>query len=334
MAAPARAGTAPRSSSTATTARPSPSPGSTSSTRHRRGRRCTSRRGTCPPAPAPASSTRCSTTPRCGRAARCRSRCRWATSRSSTGVRQRGLLAHLPGRRARRAWSRPSCPRHRRRALVSDRTGRRGCPPWASRTIFLDAAATVADLVARIPGGAWDGPGLGVWDLRALVGHTSRSLVTVIDLPGASALPRSRSRRPRPTTSRSPVRRGANTAAVAAARPRRRAPRSATTPRPPSARCCDDAADALAARGRRRRGADDRRRHARRRLPADPHLRAGRARCATSPPRPGCRCVFAPAVLAEAAMLAARVAVELGRGPVLLAALTGRSALPPGFSMV
>lgn len=30
-----------------------------------------------------------------------------------------------------------------------------------------------------LPQAAWDGPGLGEWDLRALVGHTSRSLTTV-----------------------------------------------------------------------------------------------------------------------------------------------------------
>ena len=34
-------------------------------------------------------------------------------------------------------------------------------------------------LVREIPAAAWDGPGLGEWDLRALVGHTSRSLRTV-----------------------------------------------------------------------------------------------------------------------------------------------------------
>jgi hypothetical protein len=39
-------------------------------------------------------------------------------------------------------------------------------------------------------------------------------------------------------------------------------------------------------------------------------------------------------VLAEAAALAARTAVELGRGPTVLAALTGRGVLPPGFSVV
>jgi hypothetical protein len=39
-------------------------------------------------------------------------------------------------------------------------------------------------------------------------------------------------------------------------------------------------------------------------------------------------------VVAEAAALAARIAVELGHGPAVLAALTGRTALPPGFSVV
>jgi hypothetical protein len=33
--------------------------------------------------------------------------------------------------------------------------------------------------VHDIPADRWDGPGLGEWDLRALVGHASRSLITV-----------------------------------------------------------------------------------------------------------------------------------------------------------
>jgi uncharacterized protein (TIGR03083 family) len=45
---------------------------------------------------------------------------------------------------------------------------------------FLAAAAAFADQVSAIPDSRWDGPGLGEWDLRALVGHTSRSLVTVL----------------------------------------------------------------------------------------------------------------------------------------------------------
>jgi uncharacterized protein (TIGR03083 family) len=44
---------------------------------------------------------------------------------------------------------------------------------------FASAARGFAGLVREIPAEAWDGPGLGEWDLRALVGHTSRSLITV-----------------------------------------------------------------------------------------------------------------------------------------------------------
>jgi uncharacterized protein (TIGR03083 family) len=47
------------------------------------------------------------------------------------------------------------------------------------RETFAEAARTFVDLVHRIPEGRWDGPGLGEWDLRSLVGHTSRSLITV-----------------------------------------------------------------------------------------------------------------------------------------------------------
>ena len=48
-----------------------------------------------------------------------------------------------------------------------------------SHATFESAARSFAGLVRRIPGDAWGGPGLGDWDLRSLVGHTSRSLVTV-----------------------------------------------------------------------------------------------------------------------------------------------------------
>jgi uncharacterized protein (TIGR03083 family) len=47
-------------------------------------------------------------------------------------------------------------------------------------TTFAAAAHGFADLVRRIPDDAWNGPGLGEWDLRSLVGHTSRSLTTVL----------------------------------------------------------------------------------------------------------------------------------------------------------
>jgi uncharacterized protein (TIGR03083 family) len=48
-----------------------------------------------------------------------------------------------------------------------------------SITTFESAARSFAGVVHRIPGDRWDGPGLGEWDLRSLVGHTSRSLITV-----------------------------------------------------------------------------------------------------------------------------------------------------------
>ncbi len=47
------------------------------------------------------------------------------------------------------------------------------------RETFAEAARTFTELVGRIPEGRWDDPGLGEWDLRSLVGHTSRSLITV-----------------------------------------------------------------------------------------------------------------------------------------------------------
>lgn len=44
---------------------------------------------------------------------------------------------------------------------------------------FEAAGRSFAGLVRDIPATAWDGPGLGEWDLRSLVGHTARSLITV-----------------------------------------------------------------------------------------------------------------------------------------------------------
>ncbi|WP_395727925.1 maleylpyruvate isomerase N-terminal domain-containing protein [Nakamurella sp.] len=57
-------------------------------------------------------------------------------------------------------------------------------PSPSTRATFALAASAFADQVARIGAAGsdavWDGPGLGDWDLRALVGHASRSLVTVL----------------------------------------------------------------------------------------------------------------------------------------------------------
>ena len=47
-----------------------------------------------------------------------------------------------------------------------------------SRRAFADAAGWFVRTAALV-GDRWDRPGLGDWDVRALVGHTSRSLLTV-----------------------------------------------------------------------------------------------------------------------------------------------------------
>jgi uncharacterized protein (TIGR03083 family) len=52
--------------------------------------------------------------------------------------------------------------------------------PSDSIATFASAAHSFAALVHDIPTNRWDGPGLGEWDLRSLVGHASRSLITVI----------------------------------------------------------------------------------------------------------------------------------------------------------
>jgi uncharacterized protein (TIGR03083 family) len=46
---------------------------------------------------------------------------------------------------------------------------------------FAATARSVHDVIAQVHHDAWGGPGLGEWTVRDLVGHTSRSLVTVID---------------------------------------------------------------------------------------------------------------------------------------------------------
>lgn len=51
--------------------------------------------------------------------------------------------------------------------------------PWEdSRRAFRDAAACFVQTASFVEG-RWNSPGLGEWDVRALVGHTSRSLLTV-----------------------------------------------------------------------------------------------------------------------------------------------------------
>jgi uncharacterized protein (TIGR03083 family) len=51
--------------------------------------------------------------------------------------------------------------------------------PWAeSRQAYADATRWFLDTVALV-GDRWEAPGLGEWDVRSLVGHTTRALLTV-----------------------------------------------------------------------------------------------------------------------------------------------------------
>jgi uncharacterized protein (TIGR03083 family) len=62
------------------------------------------------------------------------------------------------------------------------------------RDAFAGAADYFVATVARVPADEWERPGLGEWSVRALVGHTSRALLTVetylaagaarVDVPG------------------------------------------------------------------------------------------------------------------------------------------------------
>ena len=47
--------------------------------------------------------------------------------------------------------------------------------------IMLDAAEAFVALVSELHRDDWDRPGLGVWDVRSLVGHTGRAVITVLD---------------------------------------------------------------------------------------------------------------------------------------------------------
>ncbi len=138
----------------------------------------------------------------------------------------------------------------------------------------FEAATTFADLVNSIDPSAWSGPGLGVWDLRGLVGHTSRALITVLtyldQLADAEAI--DSPERYYALAARQPTDAGA-----IEQRGRRAGEDLGTDP-------SETIRDLLTrgaqeGRPRRSRGADhhDRRRHAGAHLPANPHLRTRRA---------------------------------------------------------
>ena len=196
---------------------------------------------------------------------------------------------------------------------------------------FAVAARWFADLVDRIPTVAWDQPGLGEWDLRALVGHTSRSLITVdtyLDRPTeqiAVATPWDYYRVTSDLAAASPdavVERGRQAGVALGEHP---------------ARAVGDLVDRVLPRV----AAED-----------DPVIEtiAGGMRLSDYLPTRTFELVvhgydiaaavdltpppLAPETLAAALDLAGRIAIAGGKGDVVLRALTGRTSLPAGFTVV
>src|SRR4051812_40606319 len=50
------------------------------------------------------------------------------------------------------------------------------------RRTYRAAAVSLADLVSRLPAQSWEGPGLGDWTVRELVGHTVSSALRQVPL--------------------------------------------------------------------------------------------------------------------------------------------------------
>jgi len=198
---------------------------------------------------------------------------------------------------------------------------------------YTEAAGVVADLVTRIDDDRWDAPGLGVWDVRALVGHTSRAMVTVltyVERPAASE--QITSPEDYYALMSSATGEGVDQSAVA-----ERGRQAGTALGDAPATAFRDLVDRVVARL-----AD-----------ADPDalietIAGGMRLDAYLPTRTvelvvhgsdiaratGLDVAFPTTALTDSAAVLARTGVVLGHGPALLDALTGRAPLPPGFTVV
>jgi uncharacterized protein (TIGR03083 family) len=195
---------------------------------------------------------------------------------------------------------------------------------------YAAAADSVAGLVALIPETAWAGPGLGEWDLRALVGHTSRSLVTVLEyldrpVPDEALFSAAEycalSRSMVATMGAGVLQRGQDAGRALGDRP-------ADTFRDLAARAGAAAAAADPELVVTTIGGGMRVRNY---LPTRTFELAvhGLDIAAAT----GLPLTLPPEVLTAAAELAAAVAVQVGEGATVLRALSGRTPLPPGFSV-
>jgi uncharacterized protein (TIGR03083 family) len=196
--------------------------------------------------------------------------------------------------------------------------------------MFASAARSVSDAIAQIPRDAWDCPGLGEWTVRDLVGHTSRSLVTVIDY---LARPVAEEVVPSASAYLAAISAGTIDADAVTERGRQAGRDLGDDPSSRFRALVDEAAGMAEA--------------------TDPdlvvHTRVGGMRVAAYlPTRTFELCVHGLDIAAatgipvdlpaqaveEASALGAVSAAQRGLGPDLLLAMTGRRGLPPGFSVV
>ncbi|WNG86699.1 maleylpyruvate isomerase N-terminal domain-containing protein [Mycobacterium sp. ITM-2016-00317] len=198
--------------------------------------------------------------------------------------------------------------------------------------VFASAADHFVGLVRQIPDAAWGDPGLGEWNVRDLVGHASRSLITVSTYLQA---PAQREDVPDAVDYYVRMRSYASDMGEAAVVERGRQAGRGLGDDPAAA------VETLAARVQAELAAVD-----------DPLIEVigglGIRLSSYLPTRTfelavhgldiaravGIDVEPPVEVLADAAALAARIGVALGQGPTALLALTGRTALPVGFSVV
>jgi uncharacterized protein (TIGR03083 family) len=198
--------------------------------------------------------------------------------------------------------------------------------------VFATAARSFVALVGQVPATAWGGPGLGEWDLRSLVGHTSRSLITVSTYLRTTAAREDVTSAAEYYVKVTPAALGIDPAAVAergrqAGRDLGEDPAATVRSLAERALADVDAAgdpliEVIGGLGIRLRTY----------LPTRTFELAVHGLDIARAAGGG----YAPPsdVLAEAMRLAADVAVISGHGSQVLLALTGRSALPPDFSIV
>lgn len=196
---------------------------------------------------------------------------------------------------------------------------------------YLSAVRSFVQLVGDIGSDRWDRPGLGGWDLRSLVGHASRSLITVVTYLDTTA-EREEIASPQQYYARVKTITSADPSGVAD-RGRQAGKDLGADPAAAVAELAQRATHKLAASGDRLIaviGGLGMWLHAY--LPTRTFELAVHSLDIAA--AADLSFMLGDDVLAESTTLAAQIAVEIGIGEEALMALTGRRPLPPSFSVV